>query len=105
MPRQLHRPVLAVALAAALAATLALVPSLPAAAAAPDRAAPISTVLDRLADWLGSLGFTFVSPASEGEASPHMDPNGLTVPAPEEGQAQEDSGDSQDTMPHLDPNG
>ena len=101
MHRPLHRPILA----AVLAAALALVAVVPAAAAPRAELVPFANFFDRLAGWLGSLGLAVERPASEGETSPHMDPDGLTTTTPEEGQAQEDSGGSQDTSPFMDPNG
>jgi len=104
MPRPFRRASFRALPTAALAAALTLLPALP-AAAAPADPAPLAVLLDRVAGWLGSLGLAAERPASESEASPHMDPNGLTVPAPDDPQTQEATGDSQDTSPFMDPNG
>jgi len=109
MSRQLHRTVLACALATAVAC----VPVLPAAAAAPADSTSIGTFVDRFAGWLDALGAAFAVGASEGEtmpfmdpngAMPHLDPNGVTQ-ASGDGEAQDTPDDSQDAMPYMDPNG
>jgi len=106
MPHPFRRAPFRFLSAAAVAVALTLVPALPVAAAPPADPAPLAFLLDRVAGWLGSLGLAAERPASESETSPFMDPDGLTTAsAPDDPQAQDATGDSQDASPFMDPNG